>query len=333
MIDNYEAKLTDIYTKIREDESRKLKNRKAEIEKLYPEIIKIDNDIKKLSISMSMAILNSDNGEQVLEEYKEKITNLRAKKYEMLVSKGYDQEYLNLHYICPLCKDTGYIGTKKCSCYRNKLIKLHYKNSLLEDILKTKNFDNFKIELFSSTKNNNEKYSPRDNMINILEGLKAEYIPSFNSHDKNLLFYGNPGSGKSFLSYCIAKELLDLGYLVVYKTSEELIADLRDIRFNNNSNLKDLLINCDLLIIDDLGAEQKSDFTITEFFNLLNKKLLLKKKMLISTNLSLQGITEFYSERICSRLIGDFKLYKFFSDDIRIKLNLQNIKGSATKHQ
>ena len=169
-----------------------------------------------------------------------------------------------------------------------------------------------------------DKFSPRKNMDNIVSYVTSEYLPNFNNSNTNLLFYGNPGSGKSYLSYCIAKELLDLGFLVVYKTSEELIRDLRDIKFNNNAKLEELLIECDLLIIDDLGAESKSDFSITELFNLINRKLLRNKKMLISTNLSLPNITNIYSERIYSRLLGDFKLFKFYSDDIRIKLNLKN---------
>ena len=242
----------------------------------------------------------------------------------MLVSKGYSPDYLNLHYRCEKCKDTGFIGTEKCSCFKEKLVKLYYKNSHLEDILKTKNFDAFNLNLFSPHKNGSEKYSPKRNMQNILEYILKEYIPNFKNINTNLLFYGNPGSGKSFLSYCIAKELLDAGFLVLYKTSDELISDLKEIRFNNNSKLEETLIDCDLLIIDDLGAEQKSEFSITEFFNLLNKKLLKNKKMLISTNLLLPNITQVYSERIYSRLIGEFKLCKFYSDDIRITLNLKN---------
>ena len=116
---------------------------------------------------------------------------------------------------------------------------------------------------------------------------------------------------------------MDKGYLVVYKTSDELIKNLRDIRFNNDYNLESLLLNCDLLIIDDLGAEHLNEFSITELFNIINKRILTKKKMLISTNLTLQGITKQYSERIASRLIGDFKLCKFYSEDIRIKKNLE----------
>lgn len=140
------------------------------------------------------------------------------------------------------------------------------------------------------------------------------------------MFYGNSGTGKTFLSWCIAKELLDKGFLVVYKTSDDLLRALKDIKFNNDTDLENLLINCDLLIIDDLGSEQITDFSSTELFTLINKKILKNKKMLISTNLSLPLISKRYSERISSRIIGEFKLFKFFAEDIRIQLNLKRQK-------
>lgn len=324
MISGYQTKILDIYSSIRDEESKNLLDRKKEIQNLYPNIIAIDREIQKTSLNLSMAILKSKNTDQTLKEYKNKITDLKAKKFEMLVNKGYPSDFLQLHYKCDKCQDTGFVGNKKCSCYKEKLIKLYYKNSLLEDILKTKNFNNFNLNLFSSHKEGDEKYSPRKNIENNLNYIQNTFIPEFDNINTNLLFYGNPGSGKSFLSYCIAKELLDRGFLVLYKTSDNLINDLRDIRFNHNTALEDMLINCDLLIIDDLGAEQKNEFSITELFNLLNTKLLRNKKMLVSTNLLLPIITKIYSERIYSRLVGEFKLFKFYSEDIRITLNLRN---------
>ena len=128
---------------------------------------------------------------------------------------------------------------------------------------------------------------------------------------------------KKFYTELISNiEALDKGYLVIYKTSDELIKDLRSIALENNSTLLDLLINCDLLIIDDLGAEQVTDFATNELFNLINKKLLNNKKMLISTNLSLLEISNIYTTRLYSRLLGNFKLFKFYGDDVRIKLNI-----------
>lgn len=323
MIKGYQAEILKIYDRIREDEAKALQLRKTEISEKLPKIIELDNQIQKLSLQMAVAILKSNDGEKTSNQYKEAITDLRIKKGEMLVQNGYDTEYLSLHYHCSKCKDTGFIGATKCSCYKQKLIRLYYKNSELENTITFNNFDNFDLSLFSSHKLGDEKFSPRKNMENNLEYILKDYLPNFSNISTNLLFYGNPGSGKTYLSYCIAKAVLDLGYLVVYKTSDELIKNLREIRFNNDPSLESLLLECDLLIIDDLGAEHLNEFAVTELFNIINKKILAKKKMLISTNLTLPGITKQYSERIASRLIGEFKLCKFYSEDIRIKKNLE----------
>ena len=323
MIKGYQTEILKIYDKLREDETRDLKFRKIEISKKYPEIIDLDNKIQKLSLQMAVSVLKSNNGEKTLDTFKENITDLRVKKCEMLVEKGYDPEYLNLHYNCNKCKDTGFIGNVKCICYKQKLIKLYYKNSELENAIKSNNFNNFDLNLFSNHKLGEEKFSPRKNMENNLEYILKDYIPNFSKISTNLLFYGNPGSGKTYLSYCVSKAILDMGYLVIYKTSDELIKNLRDIRFNNDATLESLILDCDLLIIDDLGAEHLNEFSITELFNVINKRILTNKKMLISTNLTLPGITKQYSERIASRLIGEFKLCKFYSEDIRIKKNLE----------
>lgn len=323
MIKGYQSQLMDIYEKIREEEADALKKRIEELSIKHPEIIEIDNEIGKMCIKLSLnAMKKSDNREEDFKNIKKQITDLRAKKYELLVSNGYDGEYLNLHYRCKKCKDTGYIGINKCSCYKRLLVELYYKNSGLADRIKEENFKTFNINFYPNYKLGDEKFTPRRNIEMIYDKIVNDYLPNFKNHDENLLFYGTSGTGKTFLSNCIAKELLDKGFLVVYRTSDEIIRDLREIRFENNNNLEDLLVNCDLLIIDDLGAEQITEFTIAELFTLLNKKLLNKKKMLISTNLSLQTLSKHYAERITSRLFGNFKIFKFYSEDIRVKKNL-----------
>ena len=326
MIKGYQTELMDMYEKISTDENRKLMKRREEIKNKYPEILELDTTIQKLCLNLSMAALRGITDQNELNNIKEEITDLRAKKYEMLVSHGYNPDYLNLHYNCPKCKDTGFIGIDKCSCFKSKLIKLYYKDSDLEEAVKTNNFKNFNINLYSNHKLNDERYTPRKNIEDILEYITGEYLPNFKNSNTNLLFYGNSGTGKTFLSWCIAKELLDKGFLVVYKTSDDLLRALKDIKFNNDTDLENLLINCDLLIIDDLGSEQITDFSSTELFTLINKKILKNKKMLISTNLSLPLISKRYSERISSRIIGEFKLFKFFTEDIRIQLNLKRQK-------
>lgn len=326
MISNYQEKILKIYDEIREKEKADQRKRKEEIETIIPEVLNIEKKIGKLSIQLALtAMQDVANKDALLNEIRNKITNLRVEKSELLVSKGFPVDYISIHYKCDKCKDTGFIGHIKCQCYRKHLIQLYYENSDLKDILEKNNFDNFTFNYYSTQRSGNEPRSPRKNMEEILSKVTA-YIKNFSNTNENLLFVGNSGTGKTFLTNCIAKELIERGFLVVYRTSDDIIKNLKEIKFNNNAAIEDLLVNCDLLVIDDLGTEQISDFSKTELFNLLNKKLLTHKKMIISTNLSLEDILKTYSERISSRLLGDFSVSKFYGEDIRIMKNLSKLR-------
>lgn len=329
MIKGYQKEIEKIYQRIRSEEEEALRKRKEEIEANHPEILDVDREIGKLCVELSInAFRDIANRDSYLATLKDSITELRIKKSELLVQHGYTLDYLNLHYRCPKCKDTGFIGTKRCICYKSKLIDLYYKDSDLKDMVSSYNFDYFNFSFFSAEKGEGETESPRKKIERIVS-KSQDFIKNFGHTNENLLFFGNPGTGKTFLSSCIAKELLDKGYLVVYRTSDSLIQNLRAIKFENgHEELLDLLTDCDLLIIDDLGSEQINDFTKAEFFNFLNRKLLKNKKMLISTNLTLEQILRDYSDRIASRIIGNFTPCKFCGDDIRIKKNLSKIRNS-----
>lgn len=323
MIKGCQSDILQIYEKIREQEQQSLNIRRKEINTKLPMVTSIERQIAKLSVELSINILNNvQNKDDYIKRIKDKITDLRVQKSELLVSYGYSIDYLEIHYRCSKCKDTGFINNKKCSCYKQKLIDYFYKNSSLNELIKKCNFSNFNFEYFSNNRSNSEPLSPRKNVEKIVSTC-WNYIKNFNMHKEHLLFYGSSGTGKTFLSCCIAKELLDSGFLVVYRTADDLIQNLRQLKFNGDDQLEDLLYNCDLLIIDDLGSEQINGFTKTELFNFLNKKLLTQKKMIISTNYSLEEILKNYSERISSRLIGNFTLCKFYGEDIRIHKNFK----------
>lgn len=322
MIKGYKEEVAKIYSNMQEAEDAALKKRRLEISKKIPEVLDIENEIAKLCINLSiLSFKDMTNREKILNDLREKITDLRIRKSELLMSNGYSIDYVSRHYNCDKCKDTGYIGSKQCTCYKQKLVKLYYKDSHLDFILKKNNFENFNINYYSSNRTGEEPRSPRKNMEENIIPFVMNYIKNFPYLNTNLLFYGNSGTGKTFLSNCIAKDLLDKGFLVIYRTADDLIQELKKIKFESNSTLENLLLNCDLLILDDLGTEQITDFSSTELFNLLNKKLLLNKKMLISSNYSLEKLSRTYSERITSRLFGNFNLFKFYGEDIRVKIN------------
>lgn len=326
MINGYQGEVLKIYEKLRSDEEKALELRKKEIEQKLPQVFEFERKIGKLCVELTLsAFKNIENRDEYLKGLQEKLRDLRVQKSELLFNNGYPVDYLEHHYKCEKCKDTGFIINQRCSCYKQYLVKIYYKNSDLNELIKENNFDRFTFEYYSSRKEGSEPEAPRKNMEKIFSRSMA-FIRNFESSTENLLFYGNSGTGKTFLSNCIAKELLDKGHLVVYRTAEALIQNLKHIRFDGDQTLEDMIINCDLLIIDDLGTEQISDFSKTELFNLLNKKILKGKKMIVSTNCTLEEILQIYSERISSRLLGNFGLYKFFGDDIRIKKNLSKAK-------
>ncbi len=326
MIKGYQSEILKIYEKIRFENEHEHKRRREEIEKKLPSVMNLEREINRLCIKLALNNLKTEKEKDTsLELIKEKITDLKMRKFELLVSNNYDSDYLKPIFTCEKCKDTGFIGPTKCSCYNQKLVYVYYKNSELEKILTKENFDNFKFSYFSNLTNEKFRISPQKNIQEISKKAMY-YVQSFNSSNENLLFYGTPGTGKTFLSHCIARELLNQGHFVLYKTAQNLFEDLKEIRLSNNRKLEDLLINCDLLIIDDLGTEHINNFTRTDLFNLINKKLLLKKKMLISTNYSLNDLSSYYSDRIISRLLGNFTIFRFYGDDLRIKLNMEKQK-------
>ena len=169
MIKGYQTKILAMYDSIRQKEEADFRGRKAYIEKTHPEIIDLDRKIGKLCIELSISALKSiDNRDDYLHTLKEKIMDLRVKKSELLVSNGFDMEYLNLHYRCSKCRDTGFIGNTKCSCFKQKIVDVYYTGSELKGMLKTHNFDNFKLDYYPSRRSELESESPKKNMEKIL---------------------------------------------------------------------------------------------------------------------------------------------------------------------
>lgn len=302
--------------------------RKTDLYKQEPKLQEIDDELSKTAISVSKQILISKNP-SLLEDLNSKIDELKKEKENILHSLGKDDSYLKPNFECSNCNDTGYIinsyETTMCHCLKQKLFNLEYNKSNLSNLEK-ENFKNFSFDLYSNEVNE-EKYhsklSPRKNMEFIVK-LSHNFIDNFeNNSQKNLLFTGNTGLGKSFLSSCIANELLKKGKTVLYQTAPVMLDTIMDYRFGKENTSKDIydnLLNVDLLIIDDLGTECINNMKFSELFNIINTRLLNNNKStktIISTNLSLERLFSTYDERIVSRLVGNYDICHFFGDDIR----------------
>ncbi len=326
---------SDVYKTIEQkyENKRKIAERNYSLAKekaysLSPRLQEIDKEISLLGIKYSKATLiaNSDERINLKTELEAKIHLLNMEKDSILNSL---QINLSHNYDCDNCKDTGYIltssGSEMCTCLKQELLNESYNKSNLYK-LKNDTFNTFDLNLFSD-EINFEKYganiSPKQNMKKILE-LSEKFITNFeNAEQKNLLFLGTPGIGKTFLSSCIANEILKNGYTVLYQTSPLLFDSIFQYKYNSKVNMNELynnLFNVNLLIIDDLGTENLTAAKFTELFTIINTRLLNPKtKTIISSNLNLQDLAKSYDDRILSRLIGSYDICRFFGEDIRLK--------------
>lgn len=298
------------------------KMRKEEVYKKIPDIEKIDEELSNIGIQLIRSML-SNFDKKSISEFEMHSRELQLTKQMLLVEAGFPKDYLEIKYTCPLCKDTGYVNNEKCSCFKQALIHLAYEQSNLKDLLKYENFDHFNFDYYSKEKDEKFGKSPYDNMKNIYQ-LCVGFIEKFDTEKQNILFHGPTGLGKTFLCNCIAKELLDRGYNVIYLTAPQLFKLFNEARFHRedmpeiSKDILDTLFTVDLLILDDLGTEAASSFTGPDLFDTLNTRGLNQKSTIISTNLKHNELKELYSERIISRLFGNYINQPFFGVDIRL---------------
>lgn len=312
---------------IREYNARQLRNqritelRAKEAYRKIPRLKEIDDAIASCSVAQAAKLLDGDK--EALSALKQQIAAFHAEKEDLLTKAGFPADFFEPVYACKDCKDTGYIGQKRCHCFKQAAIDLVYTQSNLKDILTNENFDHFSFDYYSDeVKDSATGLSSLDAAKSAYDKCRA-FISGFNKGGEaaNLCFYGNTGIGKTFLSNCIAKELMDEGHSVIYFTAFQLFDILSKGVFDKD---EDALIahrnifDCDLLIIDDLGTEFSNSFTTSQLFLCLNERILRNKSTIISTNLGLNQIADLYSERVLSRITSKYTLIKLFGADIRI---------------
>ncbi len=259
-------------------------------------------------------------------ELEEKIRTLTEKKKILLASKGYSEADLLPVYECPLCKDTGYVDGKMCSCFRQKLTEELYSQSNIKFILQEENFKTFRLDYYSNEIPKGETKSPRSAVMACIRKC-LDFIKNFSFSADNLLITGDTGCGKTFLTNCIVKEFLDKDYSVIYLSAIKFFDLLSEAAFEKSrderTSITNSIYNCDLLVIDDLGTELTNSFVCSALFDCVNERLLRKKHTIISTNLSIPQIKEIYSERISSRISKDYTAIRLFGNDIRTMKTLE----------
>ncbi|WP_310602815.1 ATP-binding protein [Anaerosporobacter sp.] len=318
------------YNKIlREYDKRQLENR-HELDKrikyiysVLPEIKEIDDQIVSSSIqSAKLSLMGDDDALHSLADHN---LDLSMRKVEILTENGYPSNYLMTTYHCEDCKDTGYIDNEKCHCFKQAIVDLLYSQSNIKGIMTQENFSTFNYNFYSDSYiEETTNLTPLANIKKVVSNCK-EYIDNFDTTYANLLLYGNAGVGKTFLANCIAKELLDRSHTVIYLTAFQFFDILEKNKFHRDQEKEEAneqfeyILDCDLLIIDDLGTELNNSFITSQLYLCINERHLRKKSTIISTNLSWDNLNTNYSERIFSRIASNYRLLKIVGDDIRIK--------------
>ncbi len=320
------ATLENEYEELRRHNEEDLLSRRAAVYSRIPEIEALDQEIQSAGLSIvSLAVSNPPELSEKLALLRDRQKALLLTRSELLRKNGYPEDELSMRYMCNACQDTGAIGSTPCECYRRRLIMKTFEKSNLSLNLRTHSFKTFDLSLYASEPDpEHGGASARENIEKILK-VSGEFIENFEKPIQNLLFYGEPGLGKTFLSTCIAKELMKKGYSVIYETTYQIVSSLEDYKFNRSENPVDAkkqidrLYESDLLILDDLGAEFSTPYTNAALFDILNSRMIANKKTIISTNLTPKEISERYSERVISRIFGCYKQLEFFGSDIRLK--------------
>ena len=312
---------TQYETIFREYQENQYRNRyllDSRLEKIYdtvPGYQEIDASISSLSTEYTKRLIDGDTSAR---SELSQILQTRAKQKQQLLSKyGYPSDYLEPIYDCPDCIDSGYIGFAKCHCLKQRIIEFLYQQSNIKELLQKENFDTLSYRYFSGE--HLEKYKKT---VSICKG----FVDTFDETNRNLLFIGNVGTGKSFLSNCIAKALIDSGHSVIYFSAIDLFDTLsKNVFDKTKDNLYSFtndLYNCDLVIVDDLGTELTNSFVSSYLFAFLNGRSMQGKSTLISTNLTFKELGERYSERTISRIISNFDIIETVGSDIRKQAKL-----------
>lgn len=280
----------------------------------YPRILELEGKMRQSAYGLLKVIGMGEKTAEYIENLKNENLQAQAEIKEILISAGYSENELDPVYTCSVCSDTGIFNGKLCKCHIDLLRNLSYEQLCGESPLQISTFSDFDLKYY---RHNSEIY---DLMSRNFDFCK-NYAQSFDSTANSLLMFGETGLGKTHLSLAIAGEVLKKGYGVVYGSVQNLFSAVEKEHFGRSDNpdgtTEKMLLECDLLILDDLGAEFTTNFTTATLNNIITTRLLASRPTIISTNLKMQELENKYSRRITSRIIGEFVLLNFKGNDVR----------------
>lgn len=300
--------------------------RKSELYAQLPRLADIDKELASIGVSTAKAVLSGEDAVARLASLKEKSIALQQEYKALLTSNGYTEDYLEPHFACDKCSDTGYVEldnkTITCDCYKKLLAATACEELNKISPLSLSTFDSFNIDYYSNKPDENNNV-PYKRMVKIYNHC-LDYAKNFTPQSKGLLIMGSTGLGKTHLSLAIANEVINMGYSVVYVSAPDILGRLERAHFSygydEEQQLMQSLLDCDLLILDDLGTEFSTQFSSTAIYNLFNSRINMGKPIIINTNLSVDELGNTYTKRFTSRLTNSCEQLEFIGRDIRALL-------------
>lgn len=300
------------YNRRRLNARKQLEERTREIYDKLPEYKNLDELTATIAVQQGKKSLTGEI--DTLDDLKGILEDLNRQKKLILTAAGYSINYLDPVYTCSFCKDTGFIDGEKCHCFKQAMLDMLYEQSNIREVLLTESFDDVSME-----------YQQGEDLTRLQNAVTnaKKFVENFDLDYQNLLFYGTVGTGKSFLSNCIASALIEKGHSVIYFSAGDLFAKISEYAFRKNGRDSDTnpyedIYNCDLLVLDDLGTELTNSFVVSQLFTCLNERHLRRKSTIISTNLPMEDLRDRYSDRIFSRIISNYDICKLSGQDVRI---------------
>ena len=297
---------------------READRRREEVRNAIPGIAELDARLSGFGLRIMDATMRGGDTASAIAALRAENLQIQEERAALLRKHGFPADYDKPHFQCDRCRDTGYVGTQMCSCMRRELTEAEMEASGLSALMRTQSFENFSLNYYRSKPEDYER------MTRTLDEIKefAAVFGSENDLPRNLLFIGATGLGKTHLSTALARKVIERGYDVFYNSAVGMLSDFEARRFGNGMMPGDgdntaRYTDCDLLIIDDLGTEVVNQFTLSCLYYVINTRLNLNKQTVISTNLSSAELRKTYSDRITSRLFGEFYVLPFSGTDVR----------------
>ncbi len=307
-----------ILEKQRIKNEQELENRRNQFFSQYPRAEEIERTIARTSVAAARAVFGGKDVKMELAKLKLQNQALQKELREIIERAGLPANYLEMWYQCEQCRDYGYADGKMCSCMKHLLRDIEYKKLNEISPLQLSDFDSFSLDYYSKAPKENGQLSDYAHMEKLLNFCR-KYANHFSLDSDSLLFQGPPGLGKTHLSLAIAKEAIHKGYGVIYVSAPAVLSKIEKEHFNNQreNTTENAVLECDLLILDDLGTEFATSFTVSAIYNMINTRMITSKPTIVSTNLTLSEIQTRYNERTVSRIIGMLGRVEFVGTDVR----------------